>query len=168
MPTSELEDKSEKYWHGFFQTALVIKGVTAVLEILGGFALLFISSDALYAAVSFLTSYDVIDDLKEFIVKYITHSSPQFTATGKLLGALYLLSHGIVRVFLVWALLKNKLWAYPISIALLAGFIFYQTFRYFHNHSYGLLLLTIFDIIVLILTFHEYWYVSKHRRAATS
>jgi uncharacterized membrane protein len=36
-------------------------------------------------------------------------------------GAVYLLAHGLVKVILVAALLKNQLWAYPWTIAFLGS-----------------------------------------------
>jgi len=69
---------------------------------------------------------------------------------------LFLLSHGIVKVLIVAALLKNKLWAYPAGIVIFAGFGVYQMYRYFHTYSPGLLVLSILDLAVILLTWHEY------------
>jgi uncharacterized membrane protein len=45
------------------------------------------------------------------------------THSAQLYDAVYLLSHGDVKVVLVVALLRNKLWAYPWLIAFLAIFV---------------------------------------------
>ena len=71
-------------------------------------------------------------------------------------AAVFLLSHGVVKLFLVVMLLRNKEWAYPVFIVVLAGLITYQIYQLSVSMAYWLLFLTIFDVIVLLLTWHEY------------
>jgi len=66
------------------------------------------------------------------------------------------LSHGLAKVVLVVALLRNQLWAYPATIALLGAFIAYQLYRLSYRLTLGLTLLTIFDAFVVWLTWREY------------
>jgi uncharacterized membrane protein len=73
-----------------------------------------------------------------------------------LLGAVYLLSHGVVKVVLVAALLRNELWAYPWMVAFLGVFIAYQAYRLSLGPSLGLAALTVFDAAVAWLTYREY------------
>jgi uncharacterized membrane protein len=73
-----------------------------------------------------------------------------------LFGAAYLLSHGLVKIVLVAALLRNKLWAYPWMIVFLIAFIAYQVYRMTFAPSIGLVALTIFDAFVAWLTYREY------------
>jgi len=76
--------------------------------------------------------------------------------------AFYLLSHGIVKVFLVIGLLRNKLWAYPVSLVVLGVFIVYQLYRFSYTHGFGLMVLTVFDVVVMGLIWHEYRLVRRH------
>jgi uncharacterized membrane protein len=73
-----------------------------------------------------------------------------------LFGAIYLLAHGLVKVILVAALLKNQLWAYPWTIGFLGVFIVYQLYRLSLKPSVGLTALTIFDAVIVWLTWREY------------
>ena len=73
-----------------------------------------------------------------------------------LFGAVYLLSHGAVKVVLVAALLKNELWAYPWMIVFLGVFIVYQVYRLSLKPSVGLTALTVFDAVIAGLTYREY------------
>jgi uncharacterized membrane protein len=63
-------------------------------------------------------------------------------------------------------LLRNKLWAYPASLVILSLFIAYQVYRFSYTHSVGLVVLTAFDLIVMVLIWHEYRLVQKHGKAA--
>lgn len=68
----------------------------------------------------------------------------------------YLISHGLVKLFLVVSLFKEKMWAYPAFVALFAAFICYELYRYAANPSVVLLVLTFFDAAVALLAFLEY------------
>jgi uncharacterized membrane protein len=50
----------------------------------------------------------------------------------------------------------NKLWAYPLTIFVFAAFCVYQIHRYTHTHSVTLILLTLFDLALIYLTWREY------------
>jgi uncharacterized membrane protein len=85
------------------------------------------------------------------------------TVSDKRFYAFYLLSHGLVKVLLVAGLLRNKLWSYPASLVVLGLFIVYQVYRYSYTHGFGLIVLTIFDIVVIGLIWHEYRLVRRSR-----
>jgi uncharacterized membrane protein len=70
-----------------------------------------------------------------------------------------------VKVVLVAALLRNKLWAYPVSLVVLGLFIFYQLYRFSYTHSPALIALSVFDVLVIALIWHEYRIVRGHLEA---
>jgi uncharacterized membrane protein len=69
-----------------------------------------------------------------------------------------------VKVVLVVALLRNKLWAYPWMIAVLVCFVAFQVYEFASSPSYGLAFLTVFDLVVISLTWREYRRQRQHRR----
>ena len=81
-----------------------------------------------------------------------------------ILGSIYLLIHGAVKVGLVIALLLNKLWAYPCLIIVLLIFIGYQLYRIALQPSAGLIVLTIFDAVIVALTWPEIPSAAAHPR----
>ena len=85
-----------------------------------------------------------------------------FSVETKNFYAFYLLSHGSVKILLVVGLLKNKLWSYPASLIVLGLFIVYQLYRFSYTHGVGLIVLTIFDIFVMGLIWHEYNIIRHH------
>ena len=66
---------------------------------------------------------------------------------------------------LVIGLLKNKLWAYPASLIALGLFVLYQLYRFSYTHGAGLIVLTVFDLLVMSLIWHEYRLVRRHLSA---
>ena len=62
---------------------------------------------------------------------------------------LYLLSHGVVKLFLIAGLLRNRLWAYPVSLVVMGLFIAYRLYCHAQNGGAGLIVLTLFDLFVI-------------------
>ena len=79
--------------------------------------------------------------------------------------ALYLLSHGVIKLFVIIGLLQQKLWYYPTALVIFGLFIVYQLYRFSFTHSPWLLVLTVLDIIVMWLTWHEYSYLRRTNAA---
>jgi uncharacterized membrane protein len=140
-----------------FKIGLVLKGLDGILEIIGGILLLFLSPQAIEHIARTLTAHELSEDPHDLIARYILHTSSHLTTSTTLFGAVYLISHGVAKVVLVALVLRDKLWAYPWLIALLLAFIVYQLYRITAVHfSIGLTLLTIFDAVLVWLTWREY------------
>jgi len=95
----------------------------------------------------------------------LLHLTSNLSASASFFGAIYLLLHGVVKIVLVGAVLKEKLWAYPWMIAFLLIFIAYQAYRILVAFSWGMVLLTAFDIFIVWITWHEYRSRRAQRRA---
>jgi uncharacterized membrane protein len=140
-----------------FKIGLLLKAADGVLEIAGGIALLFLTPTDIQHFVRALTAHELSQDPHDFLANHLLHSTVHLTKGTTLFGAVYLLSHGIAKVALVVLVLRNKLWAYPWLIALLLAFIIYQLYRIIAVHfSFGLAALTIFDAVLVWLTWREY------------
>ena len=150
-----------------FEVGIILKGLDGVLETLGGLLLVFVTPDTINRLAAMITEGELSQDPHDFIANRILHTAHQLSGTSLLFGALYLLSHGIAKIVLVTALLKNKLWAYPWLIAFLLVFVVYQIYRIALDHSLSLTALTIFDILIAWLTWRE-WQQQKagHHPAA--
>jgi uncharacterized membrane protein len=139
-----------------FEISVALKGIDGVLELIAGIALLFISKDLINRLAFALTRDELAHDPHDFVATHVLKTAHGLSGSATKFGAVYLLSHGIVKVILVSAVLMNKLWAYPWMIAFLVLFIAYQMYRFFGRHSIGLLALSIFDAFVAWLTYLEY------------
>lgn len=142
--------------HQIFEVSLLLKGSHALIECIGGLALAFVSTGTIAALVNTLTQDELIEDPNDLIATHLLTLAQNFSVSSKHFYAFYLLSHGVVKVFLVIGLLKNKLWSYPASLIVLSLFIVYQLYRFFYTYSLGLIILTVFDLIIMVLIWHEY------------
>ncbi len=148
-----ITDIKEKQLHRLFEIGVLLKGANAVLEIvLGGLLLFFNVGDIVRA----FAENELLDDPGDFFATHVYGFASHFSTQAEFYTALYLLSHGIIKVFLVAGLLRNKLWAYPASLAVLALFVAYQSIKFLSTHSIALALLTIFDLALMWLVWHEY------------
>lgn len=145
----------EKYIHKVFDISIILKGIDGILEIIGGLLLILVKPETINYIVASLTQYELVEDPNDAIANFILHTV-HLTAQSRIFGILYLLSHGIIKIFIVAGLLKNKLWAYPAGITIFSVFGVYQIYRYLHTNSLMLLILTITDAFVIFLTWHEF------------
>lgn len=139
-----------------FLISLILKGLDGVLELICGIALLIVTPEQIAAVVQALTHNELSEDPHDFIANWLVRYANSLDVSTTAFGAAYLLVHGVVKVFLVVAVLQGKLWAYPWLIGFLVLFIGYQGFELIVHFSWGLLLLTAFDIFIVILTVREY------------
>ena len=147
---------NEKRIHQFFVLSVLLKGAHAVIECLGGILLAIVSTEMIVRFVNALTQDELVEEPHDFIATHLRTFAQHFSVGSKDFYAFYLLTHGIVKLFLVWGLLRNKLWAYPTSLVVLGLFIIYQMYRYYYTRSLGLIALTALDLIVMWLVWHEY------------
>jgi uncharacterized membrane protein len=152
----------ERRIHQIFEVSVVLKGIHALIECVGGLVLAFVPTAAIAHLVVNLTQDDFVEDHLDAIATHLQAWANGFSLQAQHFYAFYLLSHGIVKIALVIGLLRAKLWAYPASIVVMSLFIAYQVYRYTYTHGVGLIILTLFDLILIGLVWHEYRLMLGH------
>ena len=158
MALSRLLDRS-------FRVGVTLKGLDGGLELIGGIVLLFTTPEAINHVMRALTQHELSQDPNDFIARHLLHSAGELTHGTALFAAVYLITHGVSKIVLVVALLRDELWAYPAMIVLLAAFIVYQLYRLVVRPGVGLVLLTAFDALIVWLTGREYRSKRRRRRS---
>jgi uncharacterized membrane protein len=149
-----------------FFVSLVLKGLDGAVELIAGAALLVVTPAQIAAVTRALTRHELREDPHDPIANALVHYTSTVSVSATLFGAIYLLAHGIVKVVLVVAVLRNRLWAYPWLIAFLVAFIGYQGYELIVHFTWGLVALTAFDIFIVVLTVREYRVRRHHNPAA--
>ncbi len=108
-----------------------------------------------------LTQHELMEDPDDWIATSLRHALSHLSVSGKLFGAIYLLVHGCLKIFLVVSLLYDKLWAFPLATTILTAFIGYQIYRIGLHFSWWLISLTSLDIVVVFFIWREYGYVRR-------
>lgn len=150
-----------------FRISLALKGADGVLELLGGILLLLVAPSQISSVLRLLTLHELGEDPTDFLATSLVRLADSLTVSASLFAAVYLLLHGLVKVVLVWAVLRNKMWAYPWMIAFLLVFVAYQMYQISLAFSIWLVALTAFDLFIAWLTWHEYR-LHRARGAAAS
>ncbi len=154
-------NSQESKIHFAFDVTIFLKGIHAILEIIGGILIYFISKEYIVNLVLSITKDELSEDPASILAQYLVNATNNFSVGSQHFVALYLLSHGVIKLVLVTGLLRKKLWAYPASIVVFSLFIIYQLHRLYYTHSLWLLLFTILDVAIIWLTAHEYTYMKK-------
>jgi uncharacterized membrane protein len=148
--------------HQAFLIGVILKGLHALVECVGGIALYLVSTQTIAHWVDVLTQEELTEDPRDFVATHLLSAAQHLSVGTQSFYAFYLLSHGLVKVLLVAGLLKEKLWAYPASLVVMAGFIAYQLYRYSYTQSFGLIALTVFDLVIIALIWHEWRFLRAH------
>jgi len=140
-----------------FRISVTLKGLDGALETVGGLVLLFVRPATINHLARTLTQHELSQDPNDYIARHVLRYSGHLTHGTALFAAVYLLIHGLAKVVLVVAVLREEVWAYPGIIVLLIAFIAYQLYDLIAVHvTVGLTLLTIFDAFVVWLTWREW------------
>lgn len=136
-----------------FHISLILKGLDGLIEVLSGLALLVIRPHQIeHWANSIAGPHPT-----SFVGTHLTHWANNLGKGSLLFGAIYLLSHGLVKIFVVVEVWRNRSWAYPLLLVVIGLFIAYQLYYLvFTKFTAGMVGLTIFDFIVVGLTWVEY------------
>jgi uncharacterized membrane protein len=159
-PTLQLEEKSV---YELFRISVLIKGAISVAEVVAG-AVVFLVPPALVLRVAEAVAEDQLArDTDSALATHLLNAVEGYSPELRAFIALYLVSRGLIKAFLIAALLKNKLWAYPASLAVLGLFVLYQFWELYIGHSLVIIGgITAFDLIVMYFIWREYQIVKEH------
>ena len=95
--------------HNVFRVTVFAKGIDAVLEIIGGFLLLAVNPLKITEIVRVLTQHELSEDPADILANYFIREASKLSISSQFFGSFYLLSHGVIKIFLVVSLLKRRL-----------------------------------------------------------
>ena len=150
--------------HLAFEIGVILKGLNGLLELIGGTLLLLFPPSAIQRFVVGLTHNELSRDPNDFIATQLRAAADHLSVGGKTFAAIFLLSHGVIKAGLVYALIRDKLWAFPWAMGVFTAFVLYQMYRYFVQPSGWLIALTVLDVIVILLTWAEWQRLKQERQ----
>jgi len=151
----------EKEYLNLFKISLFIKGVNAIGDLMAAIVIWFTSKAVLIIFILDLFQNELSDNPKDYIANFIVNSAATFAVSSQYVLSIYLFIHGVIKMFLLICLFKKKLWAYPTSIIVFSLLIGYESYIFYFNHSLWTLSFTLFDILLVLLTGHEYGVLRK-------
>lgn len=154
----------EKRIYQFFLGGVLLKGAISLAEIVAGILFFFVTPQEVIdfiLSISAIILPKMLQSLTESILNAVGHELMVVSAT--IIG-LYLLSRGLIKFLLIWAMLKNILWAYPWSLVVLGLFVLSQLYQIAMTQSLLIIGVTLFDLFVMYFIWKEYLIVKAHRK----
>ena len=161
-----LPAKREQYLRRFFEISLLFKAIFAVGEIVAGIGSYVVTSSFLSQLVGVITNAELAEDPRDLVANYLVNWAQHLSLNAQRFIGFYLLVHGAVKLWLIFGLLRERLWYYPAALAVFGLFVIYQIYRFSFTYSFWLVLITIVDIMVIGLTWHEYKFLRRLKTPA--
>lgn len=139
-----------------YEIGILLKGIDGLLEMLGGILLLVVKPSTITGVAAFLTQRELSHDPHDFIANHILLYARDLAQGSHVFAVVFLLTHGLVKIVLVAALLRNYRWAYPFALITLGLFVVYQLYRMVIEPTWGMGLLTALDLIIIWLIWREW------------
>jgi uncharacterized membrane protein len=139
-----------------FRISLFLKGIFACVEIVGGFLIFFISQKVIISFILNITQEELTEDPKDILAHALIRGAEHLSISAQHFAALYLIISGCIKIILVTGLLKQKRWAYPVSLFAFGLLIVYELIRFDITGSFWLLILILFDSVIVGLIWYEY------------
>lgn len=147
-----------------FEWSLWFKAIFAVSEVAAGAATYFVPQRLFLTLVLWVTKDEFAEDPHDLVANFLLHAVQHLSVDAQNFAAIYLVGHGVIKLWLIVGLLRKRLWYFPVSVMVFGLFIGYQIYRFTFTHSVWLLLVTALDIVIIVLTWHEYRYLSDERK----
>lgn len=153
-----LQQVRENPWYErIYKVGVAIKGFDGLVELIAGVLLL--TAPQLLHTVLQGVSGEALEHNGRFmayIAENVAHIDADLSKSGLLFVAIFLLSHGVVKLALVYALLKEIVWAYPYALIILAGFLVYQVYAFAIHPTFSMAVFSLLDAIIIWLVWGEW------------
>ena len=139
-----------------FRLGLFLKAADSIAELVGSVVVHLVSNESIVQLARALTRRELLEDPNDVVANFLLHSAEAFSIDQQSAASIFLFTHGAVKLFLVVMVLQNRRWAYPVFMVALVLLITYQCYQLSLVFSLWLAALTVLDVVVLWLTWHEY------------
>jgi uncharacterized membrane protein len=136
--------------------ALAVKGIDGAAELAGALVLGLIPGSTVSALVQEVITRDLLGPPDGSLARHFAASTSEFVDGNRTFAVLYLALHGVVKLALTWALLREWRPAFPVAMAVLAVFVAYEFYRATRTGSVVLPFLAALDVLVIALIVREY------------
>ncbi len=143
-----------------YEIGLFLKALQAFLEIVAGVLFYFISTNAITTFVLTIAHGELTEMPRDFMSNLLMSGVTQLSAASKFFIVFYLLSHGIIKLGIIFGLYFKKKWSFPVAVIGFGGLLLYEIYCVIVSYSLSLSLFILMDVIILWLVVREH-YVPK-------
>jgi uncharacterized membrane protein len=139
-----------------FRVAVLVKGLDGAVELVVAIVLLLLPRQAVHRLVADVVTRDLLGPPDGALSRHVVAGTAEFASGNRTFVLVYLALHGVIKLALVVALLREWRAAYPVAIAVLTVFVGYEVYRATQTGSLLLPFLAVFDVAVIALVWREY------------
>jgi uncharacterized membrane protein len=149
--------RNKPYFELIYKIGVGIKGFDGLVELAVGIALL-ISPQLVHNILGGLAKElgEHHAHIFRFISEYIARVDGDLARGGIIFLIIFLITHGLVKLGLVYCLLREIVRAYPVALAILGAFLVYQAYVFVVHPTIGMALFTVLDAVIIWLVWGEY------------
>jgi uncharacterized membrane protein len=149
-----------------FRIAIALKGIDGGLQLLGGLLLIIVPPTVISGIANTIITRDLLGDPSGTLATHLATAAGHYVdGSTRWFAIIYLLAHGVVKLALVWALVKKIMPAFPIAVVVLLAFVGYEVWRAVVEHSIALPVFAAIDLIITVLVIREYLNLRRERAA---
>ncbi len=150
-----------------FRVAIALKGIDGAWQLLAGIVLLFVPPGAMTELADWVATRDLLGDPAGSLSAHLQMAAHNFAdGSTRWFAVAYLLIHGVIKLGLVYALLRKIAPAYPLAVVALAAFVVFEVLHAVHTHSVALPIFAALDIVIIVLVIKEYLQLRRERASA--
>jgi uncharacterized membrane protein len=149
--------RRQPWFEAVYKIGVGIKGFDGLVELVVGIALI-VSPSLVHQVLTGLAGELGEHNVKflKFVADNIARVDSDLAKSGLTFLILFLVVHGLVKLALVYCLLREIVRAYPVALAILGAFLVYQAYVFIVHPSLGMALFTILDALIIWLVWGEY------------
>ncbi|WP_426516729.1 DUF2127 domain-containing protein [Diaminobutyricibacter sp. McL0618] len=153
----------------FYFVGVAIKGIDGAIELIAGLILLFAPS-LLHSAVEAVADRASQGDstLARFLGTYLENLDDSLLSSGLTVLILFLILHGVIKLGLVYCLLRRIRRAYPPALIVLTLFLVYQLYLFVLTPTVSLGLFALLDVVIIVLVYREYRELQRDARSVAA
>ncbi|HAM27978.1 MAG TPA: hypothetical protein DCP11_15115 [Microbacteriaceae bacterium] len=152
-----------------YTIGVVVKGIDGAIEFLVG-VLLLVAPGLVHVVLAAAASEarEGSSAANAFIADYVARLDSQLARSGLAFLITFLIIHGVVKLVLVYCLLRKFHRVYPIALAVLIVFLAYQVYAFVTAPSIGMAVFTLLDALIIFFVYREYRQIRPARRTGRS
>jgi uncharacterized membrane protein len=156
----------QPWFERIYIIGLIVKGIDGVLEFIAGMAIL-ISPSLVHRFLTMLSGEFGEHNARpfQFIAEYIGHVDANLLHSGLVFLTLFLIFHGVIKIGLVYCLVRRIEKVYPIALILLIAFFLYEVYVFITTLSIPLAVFMALDLGIIWLVWNEYQEVKSKAKA---
>jgi uncharacterized membrane protein len=139
-----------------YRAGLVLKAVDGGFELLAGLALWLFPAVLHHLIEPLARVAEGPHPFRNFVAYWFGRADHELLAGHHVFAIVFLLLHGVVKLVLVYCLLREFRAVYPWALGVLSLFAVYQVIVLVHTPTVGMAVLTAIDVVIIWLVWREW------------